>query len=89
MGVDEALDQAEQKQPGRKPPQLRKQKRYRACELEKIMDMVQHHEHQRDPFQLRSGKATAQPRFLHCVFQTDTLLFLLLERVYPPFLRNL
>ena len=59
MGVDEALDQAEQKQPGRKPPQLRKQKRYRACELEKIMDVVKHHQHQGDDFESGAGQPGA------------------------------
>ena len=55
MGVGKALHRAEQKQRRTEPPQHTEHRRDAAGELKKIMNVVQHHQHQRDGLELGSA----------------------------------
>ena len=59
MGVGKALHRAEQKQRCTEPPQHTEHRRDAAGELEEIMNVVQHHQRQRDGLEL----GTVQPLF--------------------------
>ena len=62
MGVGEALHGAEQEQWCGQPRQHTEPFRYNARKFKKVVDVVHHHEHQRNGFERRAG----QTKFLLC-----------------------
>ena len=59
MGVGEAFRCAEEKQRRREPPRHGEPHRHRAGKLKHIMDMIQHHEHQGNGFEIGAGQPGA------------------------------
>src|SRR5699024_3840348 len=55
-GVGEAFDRAEQKQRRGQPAQLGEKQRHRAGEAEEIMDVVKHHQPERQKLERRARK---------------------------------
>ena len=62
MGVGEALHSAEQKQRCRQPRQHTEPFRHNARKFKKVVNVIHHHEHQRNGFERRAG----QTEFLLC-----------------------
>ena len=72
MGVRKALHRAEQKQRRTEPPQHTEPGGHPARKFKEIMDVIQHHQHQRDGLE----PSPIQP-FFHQLFHTDTPLLVL------------
>ena len=62
MGVGEALNSAEQKQRRGQPRQHTEPFRHNARKFKKVVNVIHHHEHQRNGFERRAGQA----EFLLC-----------------------
>ena len=62
MGMGEALHSAEQKQRRGQPRQHTEPFRYNARKFKKVVNVIHHHEHQRNSFERRAGQA----EFLLC-----------------------